>query len=327
MKPSEAYTYYGSALGYLRTRRQARGPVTPRPPAEAAEGELPPPPPVSQAEAVAAAEDTVAVGVEEWSDEARIGVRVERLDGPTQAAIERMRAAGAIPDDAEVLEVGRLFAFGASDRVTPLQAGVACAHFVGSPGTLGCILRRGNDLLLLSANHVLAQANLAGIGDSIVQPTATAADHREIATLTEYERLEPTGNLMDAAIATLTVTDVSERLFNGKRIANVRTAPLMAGDRVFKFGQATGERSGVVKLSTASNVPLRIGAPTFTFDSQIEIEVAPGSEPFSCGGDSGALVYDEDDLAVGIVIGGNCARQSYVTPIAPLLTRFKAVLA
>ena len=57
-------------------------------------------------------------------------------------------------------------------------------------------------------------------------------------------------------------------------------------------------------LSTTSNVKLEMRFGDYTFDRQIEVEST--DKAFSCSGDSGALVYDENDLAVGIVIGGNC---------------------
>lgn len=55
--------------------------------------------------------------------------------------------------------------------------------------------------------------------------------------------------------------------------------------------------------------------------------VVDGNLVTSRSGDSGALVYDEDHLAVGILIGGNCFNRSYVTPIERLLSRFGAGLA
>jgi hypothetical protein len=235
-----------------------------------------------------------------------------------------MRARGAVPEDVEVEEIGPLYGFGPRDLVSPLQPGVSCAHSTGARGTLGCVLRRGADLLLLSANHILAQENRATTGDEIVQPAAVVTNHRTVATLLDFEPLVAIGNLMDAAVARVTVGDISPIVFNGKRVTAIRTAPLKKGDRVIKFGQSTEERTGSV-LAATSNVTLEMRFGDYAFDSQIEVESTV--KAFSCSGDSGALVYDENDLAVGIVIGGNCFNRTYVTPIARLLLRFQAGLA
>jgi len=308
MLREDAYRYHDLALGYLQTQRRERDiafdAVAPEEPA--------------------ATEDVrIAIAVEETAEEANVALRVRKLDDTTMSVIGDMRQQGMVPEGVEVEEIGPLYGFGPRDLVSPLQPGVSCAHSTGARGTLGCILRRGGDLLLLSANHVLARENRASVGDLIVQPVAVVARRRNVATLLEFEPLVASGNLMDAAVARVTVEDLSPVLFNGKRIAAVRTAPLIKGDRLIKFGESTEERTGSV-LSAASNVTLEMRFGDYAFDNQIEVEST--DKAFSCSGDSGALVYDENDLAVGIVIGGNCFNRTYVTPIARLLARFHAEL-
>lgn len=308
MEKADAYRYHDVALEYLRGYKQERDVML-----EAAEPE-----------AARAVEDVrIAVAVEEADEEARVALRVRKLDEATLAAIDDMRTRGVVPEDVEVEEIGPLYGFGPGDLVSPLQPGISCSHSRGQRGTVGCILKRGGERLILSANHVLARENRARIDDEIVQPAAGVARLRSVAKLQEFEPLTPVGNRMDAAVARLTVGDVDPVLFNGKRIADVRTAPLKKGDRLIKFGQSTEERRGTM-LSMASNVILAMHFANYAFDIQIEVE---STEPFSCVGDSGALVYDENDLAVGIVIGGNCVNRTYVTPIALLLERFQAELA
>lgn len=308
MEKADAYRYHDVALDYLHGYKQERDVML-----ESAEPE-----------AAREVEDVrIAVAVEETEEEARVALRVRKLDEATLAAIDDMRARGVVPEDTEVEEIGPLYGFGPGDMVSPLQPGIACSHSRGQRGTVGCILTRGVERLLLSANHVLAREGHSRVDDEIVQPAAGAARFRSVGRLLDFEPLKPLGNLMDAAVARLTVGDVDPVLFNGKRVVAPRTAPLKKGDRLFKFGQSTEEGHGTM-LSITSNVTLQMHFDKYAFDSQIEVE---STQTFSCMGDSGALVYDEDDLAVGILIGGNCGNRTYVTPIALLLDRFHAVLA
>lgn len=60
-------------------------------------------------------------------------------------------------------------------RLRPAPAGISVAHFRVTAGTLGCFARgrtapRSNRVLMLSNNHVLANSNVANLGDNILQP-------------------------------------------------------------------------------------------------------------------------------------------------------------
>jgi hypothetical protein len=308
MRREDAYRYHDLALGYLRIQQHDLG-------LEAAGAE----------ELPARSEVRIAIAIEDTGGDARVALRVGKLDPSTAAVIDDMRSRGAIPEDVRVDEIGRLFGYSAHDSVSPLQPGVSCAHVAGRRGTIGCLLRRGTDLLLLSANHVLALENRAHPGDEIVQPAAGVANRRTVAMFDDFQRLEQVGsNSMDAATALVTTADLTATIFNGKRVRQVRTSPLVQGDLVFKFGQSTEETTGSISAATISNIKLEMDFGDYVFDDHIEVR--SGAVPFSGHGDSGALVYDENDLAVGIVIGGDGATRSYVTPIARLLARFDAIL-
>ncbi len=134
MLREEAYRYHDVALEYLLAQRQERNIAL-----DAMEPE----------ESAAAEDVRIAIAVEETEEEARVALRVRKLDDATLGVIEDMRARGTIPEDVEVEEIGPLYGFGPRDLVSPLQPGVSCAHSTGARGTLGCILRRGGDLLLL----------------------------------------------------------------------------------------------------------------------------------------------------------------------------------
>lgn len=311
MDKREAYAWHDRALQQVRAEEAVRRASTNESPFELLPVEL-----------------NVSIAVEEDPDgESRVAVRLQSDDPETRQMVEVMRANGDIPADAVVEYIGPMRGLGPRDLVVPVQPGVSCAHRSGPRGTIGCVLRKdGERRFLLSANHVIAQEDRAELGTPIVQPVSGAEDVRRIGVLADKQPLAATGNLMDAAIARFTVDDFIVPQFNGKSIAAMRTAELKTGDRVFKFGQTTFETTATVLSPVISNIKLDMRFGSYRFDEQIEIHSAAGS-PFADGGDSGALVYDEDDRAVGIVIGGDGLTRTYVTPIRRILARFTAQLA
>ena len=75
----------------------------------------------------------------------------------------------------DVIEVGLLRAAQSrTDRWRPVPGGVSLGHYKVTAGTLGTAVRdrATGDRLILSNNHVLANANEALIGDQILQPGA-----------------------------------------------------------------------------------------------------------------------------------------------------------
>jgi hypothetical protein len=55
-------------------------------------------------------------------------------------------------------------------RFRPAPGGVSIGHIGITAGTLGCLVRKGDQRLVLSNNHVLANSNDAQPGDAILQP-------------------------------------------------------------------------------------------------------------------------------------------------------------
>ncbi|MDH5385989.1 MAG: hypothetical protein OEY18_14905, partial [Candidatus Aminicenantes bacterium] len=74
-----------------------------------------------------------------------------------------------VPTD--VIETGPIRAFPArTDRWRPAPGGVSIGHKDITAGTLGCLVKKDNQIYILSNNHVLANSNNASIGDPILQP-------------------------------------------------------------------------------------------------------------------------------------------------------------
>ncbi len=55
-------------------------------------------------------------------------------------------------------------------RMRPAHGGISIGHKDITAGTFGCVVKRDNEIFILSNNHVLANGNDANIGDAILQP-------------------------------------------------------------------------------------------------------------------------------------------------------------
>lgn len=73
----------------------------------------------------------------------------------------------------DVVQTGPFFALQPrTGRWRPAPGGVSIGHVGITAGTLGCLVRKGGQLHILSNNHVLANSNDASVGDAILQPGA-----------------------------------------------------------------------------------------------------------------------------------------------------------
>jgi hypothetical protein len=78
-------------------------------------------------------------------------------------------AVDGVPTD--VVQSGPISALGLhTTRQRPAPGGVSVGHTSITAGTLGCLVRQGGRLHILSNNHVLANSNDAAVGDAILQP-------------------------------------------------------------------------------------------------------------------------------------------------------------
>ncbi len=79
------------------------------------------------------------------------------------------QALDGVPTD--VIQTGQFKAFqDPKGRFRPAPGGVSIGHGDITAGTLGCLVRKNGQLLILSNNHVLANSNDARVGDPILQP-------------------------------------------------------------------------------------------------------------------------------------------------------------
>lgn len=203
-------------------------------------------------------------------------------------------------------------------RMRPAIGGASIGHYRGTAGTLGiCCYDAASQVggpqrfYLLSNNHVLANCNDAAIGDPILQPAPADGGQANSDTIGRLARFVPIRftpdtaafstdgahvpvNFVDAAIAEGRFDQLDRRIH---WIGDVRADNPMAevGGMVQKCGRASHYTTGTI---AAVNATVHVNYPngrTARFAKQI---VCHG---LSSGGDSGAVVTDLEQRAVGLL--------------------------
>lgn len=221
----------------------------------------------------------------------------------------------------DVVAVGNLFAWNwgtaaaapgiqtLTGKRRPAMGGDSIGHFAITAGTAGtgCYDRSVDPGIppryyILSNNHVLANSNDANLGDAIYQPGphdgGGPAD--QIGALHHYVPIKFDGsdNLVDAAVAEVPFHDFTREIYYLGYVAG-NYAPVAVGDLVKKTGRTTNFTTGRV-ISVAATVNVNYGGGKVAkFVNQI-ITTA-----MSAGGDSGSLVLDTDNNAVGMLFAGS----------------------
>jgi len=202
--------------------------------------------------------------------------------------------------------------------------GISAANLnlTGESGTIGyfCTRRsklpRRKEIHLLSNSHVFADLRKTEIddGDLIMQPSpGEPAHNRPIASLVNFSRVVFAGdvknpNHIDAAIARLWGPQPHRALIplTGSVAGYVQKKDVEIGETVRKFGRTTGYTEGRI-FSTYLDIWIRYdrtGASAF-FQDQFLVEPAqPEFTQFVAKGDSGSLLVDSKQHAVGLIFGG-----------------------
>lgn len=270
---------------------------------------------------------------------ARKVVRGHRTDEPCVVVFverklpkEQLRRKDLVPDRLEtmktdVVETGRIVALQPrTGRWRPAPGGVSIGHYQITAGTLGAVVHRSGNRVILSNNHVLANSNSARTGDAILQPGAHdgGTTNDRIATLEDFVPIvfdgfwdfilslfgisRPIRNVVDAAVARpLSDGAVSDEILEIGTVSGTAVAAL--GMQVKKSGRTTGLTTGEV---TALSATVRVsygGLRVARFRDQIV------AGPMSQGGDSGSLVVDSSNRAVGLLFAGS-TNTTILNPIA-----------
>jgi len=228
----------------------------------------------------------------------------------------------------DVVETGEIFAGQGSEvamkeelgievlkqRVRPAKGGYSVGHYRITAGTIAtCVYDRAPfpgippRYYILSNNHVLANSNNARIGDPILQPgpyDGGTVPGDIIARLYKFVPIRfrtstsAPLNLVDAAIAVGEFHNLDREIYWIGYVKQVRSNPRI-GDIVEKTGRTTNFSTGrIIAINATVNVNYG-GGRVARFIRQIM------TTNMSAGGDSGSLVCDIREGAVGLLFAGS----------------------
>ena len=247
-------------------------------------------------------------------------------------------------NETDVIEVGEVELLSRNNirlnKSRPAQPGVSIGHYKITAGTFGAIVKdkKTGQPLILSNNHVLANISdgrdgRAYKGDEILQPGSYDGGEEEdiIAYLERFAPiynneahkrgkasslsyglnrlmalfnniLTPSyrrrSNRIDGAVAKPKSKEIIKEEIIGVGKVKGKVQPEL-GMKVIKSGRTTGVTSSIIKaIDVTIEVRLSDNASTY-FSDQIL------ADSFSRPGDSGSLVVDENNRAVGLLFAGS----------------------
>lgn len=242
--------------------------------------------------------------------------------------------------DSDVIETGKIKALvDRKKRIRPAPGGVSIAEEKVTAGTLGCVVMRNGETMILSNNHVFARSNDAPKGSPIFQPGpydgGTMIDR--IADLENFVPIKFTGgDIPDCPIGN-GMKDVMNLLSKmGK--SRYRFKVIMEEEPELNMVDAAIARP--IKEKNVTPEILEIGLPKGTteghlgmpvkksgrttgltkgritqVDVSVSVQYGEGkiamfigqymTGPMCSGGDSGSVVLDEDDNLVGLLFAGS----------------------
>lgn len=246
---------------------------------------------------------------------------------------------GGIPTD--VVQSGRIRALQSrTGRHRPAPGGVSIGHRDITAGTLGCLVTRNGERLILSNNHVLANSNDAEPGDPVLQPGPIDGgrfprDH--IADLADFVPIkfnqpEPPSDCSTARAVIAVLNVVCRAIGSRTRYQVVRmqaednlvdaaiARPLDSADVVDEILEI-GTISDVARAELGTSVKKSGRTTGFTTDEILQVDVTVDVDygagrtarfvdqllagAMSQGGDSGSAVLDDDDRLVGLLFAGS----------------------
>ncbi|HAA89753.1 MAG: Uncharacterized protein XD63_0466 [Thermoanaerobacterales bacterium 50_218] len=267
------------------------------------------------------------------------------------------RRIAGVPTD--VVEIGEVRFLGRTGKVRPAPPGVSIGHYRVTAGTFGAVVkdRKTGEIMILSNNHILANTTdgndgRAQIGDPVYQPGSydggsdddvignlagfipvyryTGDAECKVATFglraantviqafrpNYYLRLEKRGrvNLVDCAVARPLEPDlITPEILEIGRVAGIREPE--PGLVVKKSGRTSGLTIGkITAIRVVLNVTMGMGNDAARFQEQVVADLK------SAPGDSGSLVLDEENRAVGLLFAGS-TDYSVFNPIQTVLEK------
>lgn len=231
----------------------------------------------------------------------------------------------------EMEESGEIVAHALTGTYRPVPIGVSVGNNNEcAAGTIGCQLSiGGSTTYCLSNNHVFARQNAAKLGEVIVQPgryDKQCGASSRIGTLYAFEPIKFGGqtNTYDAAVAKYDAGIAISCATPSSYYGFPGTTPVTGtvGMKVMKVGRTTSQTTGTIDVV---NMTVNVGytGGTATFVGQYYT-----SKSFDRSGDSGSLVVKNDasHAPVALLFAGNSSGNAVVSPIGPVLSRFKATI-
>ncbi|WP_039235236.1 hypothetical protein [Clostridium sp. K25] len=225
----------------------------------------------------------------------------------------------------DVVESGIIKANSFNKKIRPVQLGYNIGVALNkAQGTLCCIVKDISNYYILSCNHVLALENTAPINSPITQPSFLNHGNPltdTIAYLYKYIPLDFSFkgiSLSDCAIAKINNPSlVSNHIATLGPILGITPPSLDLSIR--KIGKTSEITYGNI---TATHVTIRCAYNTgYTiFKNQL------AANAITKEGDSGALLADLKNNAIGMLIGGNLGSLSIYSPITLILDLLKVNL-
>jgi hypothetical protein len=259
-------------------------------------------------------------------------------------AISKLRGSDIVPKNVDgvptdVIETGTIRAQQSpTDRFRPAPGGVSIGHVGITAGTLGCLVKKGDQKFILSNNHVLANSNDAQPGDAIIQPGPFDGGNFPQDHIAELEQFVPIvfeGEQSECGFANAIIeflnfgckiisSQTRYGAYNTQAADNLVDAaigrPLNPDDvldEIFQIGPIQGSARGELGMAVKKS-----GRTTgFTtgeiqqIDVTANVQYGPGqvarftdqlmAGAMSQGGDSGSAVLNEDNQLVGLLFAGS----------------------
>ncbi len=242
-----------------------------------------------------------------------------------------------IPTD--VIQTGIIRAFEPDTRrLRPAPGGVSIGHKDVTAGTLGCLVKAGEEKFILSNNHVLANCNKALKGDPVLQPgpydggimpgDLIAELHRFIPIhFSESERSDSFSGILGKTLKFLSGLICSKTRFRVMRVAATENLVDAAIARPLRYSEVAGEIIDIGDIN--STVPAELGMAikkrgrttglTTGEITQVDVTVAVSygegrsavftdqfmAGAMSSGGDSGSAVVTTDNRLTGLLFAGS----------------------